>query len=60
MSLLSMSKAQELRELETSINDLLEHANKIAEEAELSFEIRLPQGGTHIVDWTSSWSDSYD
>ena len=60
MSMSNIAKTRELRDLENSINELIAHANTIAEEHELSFTLNIPSYGTHTIDWTSSWSDSYD
>lgn len=60
MSMSSIVKTQELHDLENLINGLIARANTIAKEHELSFTLNIPSYGTHTIDWTSSWSDSYD
>jgi hypothetical protein len=57
---MATSPQQHLSALEESINALVEQAEQLAEDNSLEFTVNF-KGHTAVnIDWTSSWSSSYE
>jgi galactose-1-phosphate uridylyltransferase len=57
---MATSPQQHLSALEESINALVEQAEQLAEDNSLEFTVRFKNRNDVNVDWTQSWSSSYE
>ncbi|ADG36035.1 hypothetical protein Acj61p070 [Acinetobacter phage Acj61] len=57
---MATSPQQHLSALEESINALVEQAEQLAEDNSLEFTVRFKNRTDVNVDWTQSWSSSYE
>ena len=57
---MATSPQQHLSALEESINALVKQAEQLAEDNSLEFTVRFKNRTDVNVDWTQSWSSSYE